>query len=158
MHRELYFLSTYAGIVILAAAVWVWSPTFRYNPRRFFLAVLLLALLPILPYGIVACQTALFCQDLLPPTRQALREIGFSDRILTLKVLQVGPRAARVYTVTPCLPYESNDSERRAEVVCLLRSAEGWRTAGPGTEEDVWSECGSANGNVFPPYSGKGER
>ena len=114
-------------------------------------------MLPLFPYALVEGQTLLCRAALMPATRQALRELYSKDQILWFKVLSISPRKARVYVVTPCwdTPPLSNSRDRVAQWIDLRRTAQGWRFNG--NWDAVWSECGSASGNVFPPYLGKGE-
>src|SRR5688500_13609154 len=58
-------------------------------------------------------------------TQHALREGGFSDRLLSLKVLTATLQRVRVYTVTPCMPYDTSHSQWRAVVIHLVRTADG---------------------------------
>jgi hypothetical protein len=53
------------------------------------------------------------------------------------------------------MPYETQTEQYRGVVVHLRKSAQGWSFGGD--EEDIWSDCGSASGTIFPPYPNKGD-
>jgi hypothetical protein len=155
MHVALYLLLSYMAVAIVTRA-YLLPRTRRAGISRWKTGLIImgLLLLPLLPYAVVEGQTLLLRPSVWAATQHALRQGGFSDRLFLLKVLSVGPKRVRVYTVTPCMPYDTNTTQWRAVVVRLARTADGWQPAG---EEHIWSECGSASGNVFPPYPGKGE-
>src|SRR5687768_5753593 len=120
LHFILYFLTSYACIAIVTYTLFFSKHRMKAGWGQ-IIVLSLLTLLPIVPYVVVEAQTVLLRASLLPPTQQALREIGFSDRIQKFKVLVVWPGSARVYAVTPCMPYESNTVERRAIILPMRR-------------------------------------
>lgn len=114
-----------------------------------------LVCLPWLPYGVVAAQTALFGNMLLPSVRHVLPDCDGmcgekGDPLFTYQVLWITPWVTEVYLVTPCtggmLP--PGEQGRRGTVVTLTMTRHGWRFADADTP---WSDCGSADGNIFPP-------
>lgn len=122
----------------------------------YYVLGILLLLLPWLPYGAIAVQTALFGRMLLPAVHQSFIDCGqmcgdVHDRVLTYQVLWITPSATQVYLVTPCTGWTPNHGDYRglsATTITLIRTAHGWRYS----EYDTpWSDCGSADGNIFPP-------
>ena len=127
---------------------------FCQGSRRSAIVCVPLAL-PWLPYIAVAAQTAMFSESLRPAVQHAYVECGgmcgdAKDIVLTYKVLYITPWAAEVYLVTPCsggMLVQSNQG-RSATVIYFKRGTYGWKYE----EYDTpWSDCGSAQGNVFPP-------
>jgi len=115
--------------------------------RGVTLAVLLP--LPLVPYGVVAVQTAVYGPTLRQAVFACRKEwMGEPDRPSTVvRVLRVTPDTASVLVIIKNGP---GLDQTNGEVIHLLRAADGaWRFAG----WDVhWSSIGSADGNVFPPY------
>jgi len=116
-------------------------------------------LLPLLPHAVVEVQTALYGRQLLSALRRD-PSFGYDFKGVRLyKVLSLGPRHARLYVVSEC--GESVDrnnvpiEKHMGNVFPLARAAVGWRFTGD--DETAWSDCGSAEGNVFPPYFGTDE-
>ncbi len=155
-----YFLGAYLAV----AAVFVIAkrrlvPHRQKERRKAFAYRLGLALLmlPWLPYLVVAAQTALFGRALLPSVYRAFDDCGgmcgdSKDKILTYWILGITPFHAKVYLVQPCTGGMLGEKEqgRTGEVLELKRTPRGWRLQdwdGDGS----WSDCGSAEGNVFPP-------
>ena len=134
--------------------------------RKQFLGLFFILILacPLIPYGLIETQTFLFGTKLINSTKMGLRAEGMDGQILTLKVLSINVNIAKVYVIVKrqsLLPttFLSGDSKLEpcvsAHIFELRRNAEKWRYS---TDlRDVWSDCGSANGNIFPPYLGKGE-
>jgi hypothetical protein len=157
----LYLCVAYAGAIAMGFILWMrtrHARERRLRVIRYGYPVLLLA--PLLPYAVVECQTAVLWPILSEPTRKALLDDGFSDRIVFHKVLLACPGWTKVYVVTPCLSresesYASDSGEYRGTVAWLVWRSRGWKIAGDPNYSNwgaVWSDCGSASGNVFPPY------
>jgi len=161
----LYLVVTYSGVLVLASAISIlgtWltarqiSKTQSYSLAKrwavVYLSLLLLLLfLPIFPYLLVEYQTTHYHRILLPPTTHSLQELGLSDHILFFKVLSLQRGRARVYVVVPCTPVgRSRTDECCGLTMVLKRTLLGWEFQGDW--DAVWSDCGSADGNVFPPY------
>ena len=115
-----------------------------------------LLLLPLLPYAIVAAQTALFGTIMRRPVRQALLDTGMSDgNISGMRVMAITPWESVVEVIEPCTGGMNTDIKGRpltgqdAQTVTLVRRGSVWRLEDYDT---VWSDCGSADGNTFPPY------
>lgn len=164
LHLFIYLLFAYTAVavasVILATAVTRHAaadppgephgrPTRRWRP-----AMLLAALLPLLPYAAVEAQTHLYLPALRGAVADAVQEINGAPTFRSAKVLGITQRSCRVYVVTPCLAAAALGSGWRGEVLRLSRSGAGWSYTGV---ETVWSDCGSASGNIFPPYPSKGD-
>jgi hypothetical protein len=106
----------------------------------------------LLPYIFVEIQTLLVCSWVYPLVKKAAEgTVGYSPQMYTLKVLRLTPTQVRCYVVLPCgVNRESNGTTKRMGVVYVFRKNDkAWILE---TEEGIWSECGSASGNVFPPY------
>ena len=119
-----------------------------------------LLFLPVLPYAIVAAQTALFAASLRRPVRQALLETGMSDgNISSMRILTMTPWRSVVEVTEPCSGGMNTDMKGRplpgqdAQTVTLVPQGSKWRFEDYDT---VWSDCGSADGNTFPPYPDSG--
>jgi hypothetical protein len=128
------------------------SPSPRERPSwaaRY--GALLVLSLPLLPYAWVEVQTLAAGPALFSATRQALIAEYEHGPIMFYKVLAAAGGRARVYVVVPC-PGPGN---RTGLTYDFVRTPRGWRY----TREwnAVWSDCGSAEGNVFPPYFGARE-
>ena len=153
-----YLLVSYSVALLIYGVIARWGPWrggSNANRRRRVLiplAVVLLAL-PLAPYAIVEAQTRIYAKSVLPAVRQAMRQIGFEDQIRDLKVLSIWRAGAKIYVVTPCM---GSTSDYRACVVELRKSGNEWKFK-EGTDEIVWSDGGSAHGNIFPPYPSQGD-
>ncbi len=112
-----------------------------------------IVILPFLPYLWVECQTLAarrWCQPLVQQAVQATE--GKPMPIQRFKVLWLSPRKLRVYVVLPCSSSTSTAGlgKRTGIVYEFKRVGARWILTG---WEGVWSECGSAKGNAFPPYA-----
>lgn len=133
------------GVVLLARR----SRLFWQTVSGLFIVLLLL--LPTMPYVMVEFKTRFYKAELLPAIHNALREIGSSEEIFSLKVLLINRKQAVVYVVTPCAEQKEADATQYvAETIELLRTHNRWRFLGE--YSCIWSDCGNADGNVFPPY------
>lgn len=124
----------------------------------FYGAACVLLISPLIPYGVVEVQTATYKYELIPPTRKELRDQGFPDRLRAFKVLAISSNKARVYAVVPCDP-SSKTSGYNGVVLNLKRVSGRWQSNdNPDYALDgVWSDCGNADGNIFPPYPSDGD-
>jgi hypothetical protein len=105
-----------------------------------------LCVLPVWPYAVIETQTALFGAMLRPATVRTLNELGFSPEIHRMKIMQLTPWRASIYTVTPCL-----ESDKRGVTFELERHNGQWQYRARSWDA-IWSDCGSADGSTFPPY------
>ncbi len=144
--------------IILAAlgSLAVYGLLIRLAPqlrrKRGLLLVLCLAL-PFAPYGIVSAQTALFGPSLRAAVKQAYTDCGGMcgdehDTVRRFEVLQITPRTSKIYIVTDCHDSRGHAAGRCGAVIAFTRPRDRWRYVGFDTP---WSDCGSAEGNVFPP-------
>ncbi|HEY3265961.1 MAG TPA: hypothetical protein VGM37_03475 [Armatimonadota bacterium] len=128
----------------------LWAGDPRRGPRRrppYRLAVALF-LIPLIPYAAVALQTAAFLPTLRPALNRAMTEdygLVVSPRIV--RVLRVAP-APVVYAVLPCTGMGARGESGVLYTFHRVRGQWQW----DGVPECAWSECGSAQGNTFPPY------
>ncbi len=149
-----YFAITYSlTLVVLGGclyALWRWV---AQRKIRFILAGVLavsLLALPLWPYAQVAWQTQQYRDELLPAF---MKEAGhtISGEITTppliFRVLEYSPRRAVVYAVESC--GETNSGQRWGWTMKLRTKGRGWEFS---DYNAVWSDCGSAEGNTFPPY------
>ncbi len=127
------------------------------SPRRRCVVLACLAVIvvavPLAPYAVVEGRTRMYARSLSPAVHQAMRQIGFEDAIRSLKVLSISHSKAVVYVVTPCM---HSKSDYRACTVELMNARSRWRFR-EGSDRIVWSDCGSADGNIFPPYPSAGD-
>lgn len=141
------FLAYTAVAIALVLLRRLWE---KSSPVRWVLFIGIL-LAPFLPYVVVATQTALLGNTLRPAVRQAMLDTGMMDsEIVTMRVLSLSPWRAKVYVTEYCGSRpETRKSAQVGEIITLRLTPAGWKLA----EWDVvWSECGSAEGNTFPPY------
>lgn len=112
-----------------------------------------LILLPFLPYLCVECQTMVarrWCETTIQ--RAVCATEGWQAPILQLKVLRLSSHHMQVYVVTKCRSLVSTGNGNQcAGMVYKLKWVHG-QWVFTGDWEVIWSECGSAKGNVFPPY------
>lgn len=110
----------------------------------------LLLLIPLLPYARVAVQTAIYKKSMLIEVRKALASMGEqSDDIMTLRILNINSSRAAVYIVQPCGAPKDRNHLRSATIFDFKYIDGGWIFD---TYSSPWSDCGSAEGNTFPPY------
>lgn len=94
----------------------------------------------------------------MPAVRAGLLEDGEGTQIDETHVLAVTPFGAAVYVVVPCSDLDSMVADGQAAFVVRLVLRRGhWTLMDYSDSSDpvevVWSDCGSADGNIFPPYS-----
>jgi len=124
----------------------------RRRPVRLAPFALAVTLLPWTPYAVVALQTAAFGPALRPYVITSFDTSGGmagnpTRPLLRYRVLSISPRLASVYVVQPCgLDGKPGNC---ATVIDLKRTASGWDLDDYST---IWSDCGNATGNIFPPY------
>lgn len=155
----LYMVASYLVVGILAYIVFRSARQHLIEKRGHrntwlwpLLAVLFL--LPLAPYAVVESRTAYWRASLLPATQQALAEIsGGSEPMLSFKVLSVQQNQAEVYAVT--LRRNPKPLCASGLAMTLAKTAKGWQFTG--NYRAVWSDCGSASGNIFPPYPDKSD-
>lgn len=143
----MFYTVFYFGVAYLATGILCWWGARRQRKGLRVLLICTALALPWLPYLTVGAQTMLFGPGLRPAVRQAYVECGgmcgnMSDDVLTYEVLRVTPWSAEVYLVTPC------SGGRSATMLYFRRTRAGWQYHDYDTP---WSDCGSAEGNVFPP-------
>ncbi|HEY3379458.1 MAG TPA: hypothetical protein VGL77_18425 [Armatimonadota bacterium] len=141
-----YIIMLFVDFVLFSLVVSFPPRNAAFRPFWRILLALLLAL-PFLPYAVVEAQTALFKSQILSATKQGLDSVALSTDIRQLKILTISPTRATVYTVTPCL----EKSAERGVAIQLERVSGAWHYV-PGTDDCIWSDSGSAQGSVFPPY------
>lgn len=119
------------------------------------LAVVALGILPLVPYAVVEGQTRALAGALLPATRTALRTVGDTTSVRAFRVLRVGPLGATTYVVVPCATDPGEPTCYSGLLFRFTRTRGAWTFTG--SWDAVWSDCGSASGNVLPPYRAKGD-
>jgi hypothetical protein len=142
----LYLVTTYGAAGLLHVVVRrAWE-----QPRRTQGRLLRgIWMLPLLPYALIAAQTLCFGSALRPHLRQAMRDTGMLEgEPLIVRVMAVAPARATVYVTERC--GSSPGSGQVAELITLRRSGSRWLLAH--WDGTVWSDCGSAEGNTFPPF------
>ena len=148
-----YVAAAYAVVGPLAYFVFRRRRQRGTSPRTSWLAVLAILLLPLSPYAGVEVLTAALGPELLAA---AQRFEGWDARrvpVVSYKVLWAGIGEAQLYLVVPC--DEPPHDEHAGYLIRLRRSGRGWSAVD--SLDIVWSDCGSAEGNVFPPYFGPRE-
>jgi hypothetical protein len=143
-----------AGMLSVITSIGIlWLYQRKKKLRRTLLAVLILILLaPIAPYARVTWLTWRYKTALLPAVRAAVAEInGQPLDVRACRIMAVNGMKADVFVVTPCTPLDGKRThECVGEVYTLVRKGSAWKFSGD--YRTVWSDCGSADGNLFPPY------
>jgi heme/copper-type cytochrome/quinol oxidase subunit 2 len=112
--------------------------------------------LPLVPYARVELNTRLALPALQPAVEEAALALTGNRHVRSVKGLSLEGSDARVHIVSPCsMEYPTPQKGWTADVVTLVHEGSGWRYNG--YYDTVWSDCGSASGNIFPPYPSKGE-
>lgn len=144
----LYFIAAYTVVAVLLVLL---RQKKRSNGFMRQVGFLTLVLLPFLPYIIVASQTALSQKSLAPDVTQALIDTGMSNgRFTQLRVFRITSNRATVYVEEPCTSWPKPHPTDKAATILRLRRVSGkWKLV---EWDSVWSDCGSAAGNTFPPY------
>src|SRR5262249_36055291 len=151
-----YFLVGYTLVGLLVAGI-AFLPESEPNstvrilrgtyPRKSLIASAL-CLLPLVPYSVVSAETFLFAPILAPNLESDLQHSGETDIVRAVRVLWPIWGGAHVYFVQDC---ESMGSKGQSGWTVDLVSRDGrWQMAGD--PDIVWPDCGSAHGNIFPPY------
>jgi hypothetical protein len=121
-------------------------------------ALIVYVLLPVLPYGMVELQNMLLGARLERAVRAYRIADGDQPQIIYFEVLRAGYRTAQIYEVSPgpCAVPDGRGYEGCVEnLVCRGRT---WRVSPTAEGDDVlWTDCGSADGNVFPPFAAKAD-
>jgi hypothetical protein len=110
---------------------------------------ILLLICPFIPYLVVEINTSAYGQTFYNVIKNS-EGTGVSGQIYMLKVLQISRIDAAIYVVSPC------DSSGKELVNCVgaviefRRDTDGWKFTG--NRNTMWSDCGTASGEVFPPY------
>jgi hypothetical protein len=101
--------------------------------------------LPFVPYFRVSFLTWRYSAELIPPTKQALQYLWSESDLLKVRVLDISATDSKVYILSPCRDGATGD------VITLDKTASGWQIRN-NSWYTVFSDCGSAEGNTFPPY------
>lgn len=121
----------------------------------FWVITAALLMLPFFPYVRVAYLTAKYKDMLMPAVAGLAQEQAWTKEnpIHIVRVLAVSDRAAQVYVVGTCHGGMTAASSQLVGldgwVLRAMKTSEGWRYQ---SHDIVWSDCGSAEGNIFPPY------
>jgi hypothetical protein len=114
------------------------------------------AAVPLAPYVLVEGQTALLGPSIRSAILRQFRMDGDpSPSLDMLKVTCVAPDHVDAYCIFPCS--DPGTGEDMGAVYELAWSRSGWRVVNDSDPAVAWSDCGSADGSVFPPYGGQGE-
>lgn len=99
------------------------------------------------PYVRVECLTIRYRTEVLPLVRRFVKEEGGDPRLLTIRVMGVQADTAEVYCIEGSAFGPGKGLGYMLTVPLGRRRLEAVRLA-----TIVWSDQGSAEGNVFPPY------
>lgn len=144
-----YFCVTYGCVCAILFAL-SRSAVLRRIKLVWLAVVLAAALVPLVPYARVAIQTAQHGKELEAAVRASSSGWGDpKEKYQILRVMSIGSERAEVYVVTSCGSFGSSPDDGNGDVVKLKRISKGWAFDDYDT---VWSDCGSAEGNTFPPY------
>lgn len=137
----------------LLVAYVILAALFRFIPKRLRRKAFLFALywlIPVIPYAIVEIQTYFGLQNLRPGISVGLQQDGEHRRFKDCKVLLLTPWVASVYVVSECSPGLPDKPYNIGLTMDLAPSSQGWHEKGE--PNGIWSDGGSADGNIFPPY------
>jgi hypothetical protein len=164
IHIVAYIMASYIAIlsiIILIGRILVMKSK-SYKSRLFALiyiiACALLLIAPAIPYILVNYWTQKYGAEFDMHVESALKSIGAASDscILEFKVLRITKSSASIYVVSNCESLSGYyDSGYIGTIIYFVKGKDGWLYTG--RYDTVWSDCGSANGNVFPPYRGRGE-
>jgi hypothetical protein len=154
-----FFIGVFLEIVVFRFFARGKKGSYEINGRRwpgasYSTLALIGLLLPFVPYAVVSAQTRWYGAALLPVVKQAIRERDINDAdqpIQILRVLKINPGHAEVYIVQPCTSLLSGrpTEESVGFAIRFVNKRQGWQYQ---DYDCVWSLCGSADGNTFPPY------
>ena len=145
-----YFAVLYGGLIFLLVAA---SQLLRKSKMSRRLKIAALVVAPLLPYARVSAQTALFQRALMPAFRAASTDLNGGWQAPTIfRILSVSSSRATVYAVNSCSGVMGSDAKNDAigETLEFKKTRDKWQFTG--NYDTIWSDCGSAEGNTFPPY------
>jgi len=151
------YTGMYFGLVLLACYL-----MFRLLRRRLryaesykarLVAYLVIGLVPFIPYLAVVFETNVFGASLRPYVLSSMLACGgmcgnAGSPIERYRVLKITPWTASVYIVQPCVDMRGMKGNS-ATVINMRKGVHGWTFVDYSVP---WSDCGTAKGNVFPPY------
>lgn len=141
-------------LLIIASAVILTSrrQLMRYRVALLYIGVIVLLIIPLLPYAIIKLNTVRFGYAMKPVVQEVFSTYNNgSDRVNGFSVLRKTPQGATVYlvmsthAVSP--PYSAG---RRAVVFEVVRQGNAWAFC-KGSDNILWADFGSAEDEVFPP-------
>ena len=147
----LYIFVSFAFIVLCVLVLWRRSGNREKSKWRRRCWTIGILLIPLIPYVVVELQTRFVGPSLASTVRSEATRTGL-DEIAMMKVIRFRPGFAKVYIVGRSSIQPQCFS---GETLEFVRSGHEWRFIG--SWDTVWSDCGSADGNVFPPYAAEGE-
>jgi len=107
---------------------------------------------PIYPYAYIGALNGALGAGFSQPVKQAIQDINGDKSVVGYKLLFWTPWLTRVYIVTPCAARPGYDvGADRAYIVDMVKRNGAWTP-----RQDfrcVYSDCGSADGFIFPPFS-----
>ncbi len=147
----LYFVASYGSIALAGRFLHGHKVANRFKLRSVWVwpVYVVLATIPLAPYIKVAIQTSMYSKELLPAfvAGSTHTVVTVPNReVFIFRVLNVSRSHAEVYAVNSC---SDRDDERLGWVMELTKTSKGWQFE---DYDFVWSDCGSAKGNTFPPY------
>lgn len=146
-----YFVSAYGAVTLLLRLLLrrrTASDRVATNHAGWRLTPPLLLLLPLVPYALVAIQTEIALPALQPALQAAIeKDCGIRVQPRTVRVLRVLPVPV-VYAVLPCTGMAEHGEVGTLYTFRRVKGAWQW----DGVPDCAWSDCGSADGNTFPPY------
>ena len=109
-------------------------------------------LAPVYPYAYISALNSAVGAGFLQPVKQAIRNINGDQNVVDYRLLFWTPWLTRVYIVTPCVAGPGYDvGADRAYIVDMVKRDGAW-TPRPDFS-CVYSDCGSADSFIFPPFS-----
>jgi len=148
----IYFFVTFSCVLAAISSFVFLFRRLRIKIVWQFLCYAALLFLPFVPYAVVAAQTAMYRVEMLPDVRASSIYWGSpGEKYFVFRILNITPSRAKVYVVTSCEGGMGTDREndKVGMLITLKHTSKGWKFA---NYDAAWSDCGSAEGNTFPPY------
>lgn len=147
-----YFAVSYALVIPVVLVI---EKLFRYLKFRHSSRWMLfgtLFFIPLLPYVKVALQTSQYKDQLLPVLHSSAADWGNPpEKFHIVRVMNINASRAEIYVVTSCEGGMGSNAktDRVGLMIGLSKTTGRWKFK---DYDAVWSDCGSAEGNTFPPY------
>lgn len=164
IHMIAYLIFSYLVVLLFIVRIsTLLVPKLKRSKFRMMIAVIILLfafllLAPLIPYFLVEHRTQKYGMEFHILLYDAVKSLNYDTHpiIRDFKVLSISNLTASVYVVSSCQgDNRFYDPGYAGSILYFVKEDGIWRYSGK--EYIIWSDCGSANGNIFPPYPCKGE-